>query len=151
VPAWTSNRLKRSIRAPKRYVVDSALIGAALRLGTDALLHDGNLLGRVLDTFVVAQIRPETVVAESQPRLYHLRTEGGRHEIDLIAELGGERIIAIEVTAASAPTDGDVKHLRWLRAALGDRLLAAVVLDTGPRVYELAGGIIAAPISTLWG
>ena len=75
MPAWTSNRLKRLVRTPKRYVVDAGLIGAALRLDTQAVLDDGDLLGRILDTFAVAQIRPETVMAESEPRLHHLRTE----------------------------------------------------------------------------
>jgi hypothetical protein len=115
------------------------------------VLGDGDMLGRILDTFVVAQLRPETLVAESEPRLYHLRTEAGRHEVDVIAELGGERVIGIEIKAAASPTAADARHLRWLKAELGDRLVAGVVLHTGPRLYELPEGIIAAPISTLWG
>jgi predicted AAA+ superfamily ATPase len=151
MPAWTSNRLKRVVQTRKRYVIDAALIGAALRLNTPAVLGDGDMLGRILDTFVVAQLRAETVVAESEPRLYHLRTEAGRHEVDVIAELGGERVIGIEIKATAAPTAGDAKHLRWLQAELGRRLVVGVVLHTGPRLYELPEGIIAAPISTLWG
>jgi predicted AAA+ superfamily ATPase len=151
MPAWTSNRLKRLVRAPKRYVIDAALISAALRLNSQAVLGDGDMLGRVLDTFVVAQLRPETTVAESEPRLYHLRTEAGRHEVDVVAELGGDRVIGIEIKAAAAPTAADARHLRWLKGELGDRLVAGIVLHTGPRLYELPDGIIAAPISTLWG
>lgn len=150
MPAWTSNRLKRLVRAPKRYVIDAALIAAALRLNSDGVLRDGDMLGRLLDTFVVAQLRPETIVAESEPRLYHLRTEAGRHEVDVVAELGGERVIGIEIKATAAPNAADAKHLRWLKAELGERLVAGVVLHTGPRLYELADGILAAPISTLW-
>lgn len=151
MPAWTSNRLKRLVRAPKRYLVDAALIPAALRLTAQGVLNDGNILGRTLDTLVAAQLRPETVVAESQPRLYHLRTEAGRHEVDVVAELGGERVIGIEVKASAAPTAADAKHLRWLQEELAGRFVAGVVLHTGPRVYDLSNGIIAAPISTLWG
>ncbi len=151
LPAWTSNRLKRLIRAPKRYVVDAALIAAALRLDTQAVIRDGDILGRLLDTFVVAQLRPEVVVAATEPRLFHLRTEGGRHEVDVVAELGGRRVIGIEIKAAAAPAADDARHLRWLAEELGDRFVAGVVLHTGPRAYDLADGIIAAPISTLWG
>lgn len=151
VPAWTSNRLRRLVRAPKRYLVDAALISAALRLTPQGVLNDADMLGRILDTFVVAQLRPEIIVAESEPRLYHLRTEAGRHEVDLLAEVGGGRVIAIEVKAAAAPTAGHAKHLRWLREELGDRFVVGVVLHTGPRLYELSERIIAAPISTLWG
>ena len=67
------------------------------------MISDGDMLGRMLDTFVVAQLRPETVVAESEPRLFHLRTEGGRHEVDLVVELGGQRIVGIEIKASAAP------------------------------------------------
>jgi predicted AAA+ superfamily ATPase len=151
MPAWTSNRLKRLVRAPKRYVVDAALIAAALRLSADAVVGDGDILGRTLDTFVVAQLRPETIVAVSEPRLYHLRTEAGRHEVDVVAELGGQRVVGIEIKAAAAPSVADARHLRWLRDELGDRFVAGVVLHTGPRLYALADGIIAAPISALWG
>jgi len=150
MPAWTSNRLKRLVRAPKRYVVDAALVAAALRLDTNGVLRDGDMLGRILETFVVAQLRPETIVAESEPRLYHLRTEAGRHEVDVVAELGGERVVGIEIKATAAPNAADAKHLRWLKAELGERLVAGLVLHTGPGLYELADGILAAPISTLW-
>lgn len=150
IPAWTSNRLKRVVHTPKRYLVDAALMTTALRLDVHGVLSDGDMLGRVLDTFVVAQIRPEVVAADREPRLYHLRTEQGRHEVDVLVELGGERVIGIEVKATAAPTAEHARHLRWLRDELGDRFVAGVVLHTGPRVYELSDRILAAPISTLW-
>jgi len=151
MPAWAPNRLRRLVRTPKRYVVDAALLAAALRIDASGVLNDGDLLGRVLDTFVVAQLRPETVVAESDPRLYHLRTEAGRHEVDVVVEIGGERVIGIEIKASAAPGNEDARHLRWLSRELGDRFIAGIVLHTGPRLYELSDGIIAAPIAALWG
>ena len=42
------------------------------------------------------------------------------------------------------------KHLVWLKEQLGKRFLKGVVLHTGPRVYELAERIVAAPIATIW-
>ena len=151
VPAWTSNRLKRLVRSPKRYLVDAALLTSTLRLDTNGVLSDGGLLGRVLDTFVTAQLRPEVALSRCTPRLHHFLTEGGVHEIDLIAELGGDRLIAIEVKAAAAPNAKDTRHLTWLRDELGDRFIAGVLFHTGPRLYPLGERILAAPISTLWG
>lgn len=150
VPAWTSNRLKRLVLLPKRYVVDPALLAYLLRLDVNGILRDGDLLGRVLDTFVTAQLRPELALSTERPHLHHLRTKGGEHEIDLLLELGGYRIVAIEIKAAAAPGAAAAKHLSWLRDSLGDRFLAGVVLHTGPRVYSLGEKILAAPISTLW-
>ena len=151
VPAWSSNRLKRLVYQPKRYLVDSSLIAAALRLDARGVLSDGDLLGRVLDTFVAMQLRAELAVSASRPRLFHLRTEQGRHEIDLLAEFGGGGIIGVEVKAGAAPNDHDARHLAWLRDRLADRFTAGVVLHTGPRSYRLGDRITAVPISTLWG
>lgn len=150
VPAWASNRIKRLVRQPKRYFVDAALMAASLRMDEQGVLADGNVLGRVLETFVAAQLRPEVPLSRTRPRLYHLRTQKGRHEVDLLAELGGQRVIGIEVKATAAPRPKDAEHLAWLRDELGDRFVAGVLLHTGPASFELGRGIQAAPIASLW-
>ena len=150
LPGWESNRLSRLTRLPKRYLVEPALITTVLRLDASTVLRDGNVLGRVVETFAAAQIRAELPLATSRPRWYHLRDKNGRHEVDLVIEFGGERIAGIEIKAAAAPNRSDAKHLEWLRDELGERFIAGVVLHTGPRVFELADRIIAAPISTIW-
>lgn len=150
IPAWTSNRLKRLARQPKRYLVDAALIAAALRVDEQGAMRDGNLLGRILDTFVLAQLRPELSTSTTRPRLYHLRTAQGRREIDLVAELAGERLIGVEVKAGAAASGRDARHLAWLRDEVGERFVAGVVLHTGSRAYDLDERIVAAPIAALW-
>jgi hypothetical protein len=132
-PAWTTNRLKRLMLSPKRYLIDPALAGAVLRLDANAVLRNGDLLGRLLDTFVASQIRSELAVTAARPRLYHVRQQQGRIEVDLLAELGGGGIVAIEVKASSAPTPDDAKHLATLRDRLGESFVAGIVFHTGPR------------------
>lgn len=100
------------------------------------MLRDGDLLGRVLESFVVAQIRAELPACASRPRLYHLREEHGRHEVDLLAELGAGRLVAFEVKAGAADL-GAARHLTWLRERLGSRFARGVVFHTGPRAFEL--------------
>jgi len=150
LPSWTSNRLKRLILSPKRYVVDPALLASILRLDSDAVLRDGDILGRLLDTFVAAQLRAEQTIAATRPRLYHLRTEQGRQEVDLLGELAGRLLVAIEIKAESAPDREGARHLLWLQERLGDRFSAGVILHTGPRTYGLGERIVAAPIATMW-
>lgn len=150
VPAWWSSRLTRLVALKKRYLTDTSLMVAALRLSTADIMRDGNLLGRIIDAFVAMQIRPELAVSERRPRLYHLRDKGGRHEIDLVLEYGGGKIAAIEIKATAAPSRHDARHLAWLREELGDRFVAGLVLHTGPQAFELGDRIVAAPISTLW-
>jgi predicted AAA+ superfamily ATPase len=150
VPAWTSNRLKRLVLSPKRYVVEPALVGTVLGIDVDLVLRNGDLLGRLLDTFVAAQLRAELASASSRPRLYHVRQQQGRFEVDLLAELGGGRLIGIEVKADAAPTADSARHLAALRDRYPDTFIAGIVLHTGPRAYRLGDRLAAAPISTLW-
>jgi predicted AAA+ superfamily ATPase len=150
LPAWTSNRFSRLIKTPKRYLVDPALMTAALRLDATTIMRDGNLLGRLLDTFVMAQLRPEVEVSTLRPRLYHMREKEGRREIDIVGELG-TGIVGVEIKATAAPNNGDAVHLRFMRERLGERFLGGAVLHTGPRAFVLSDRILALPICVLWG
>lgn len=150
VPAWFTNRLSRLVKTPKRYITDASLVAAALRIDVRGVLRDGDILGRALDTFVASQLRPELNASGLRPRLFHLREKNGRHEIDLLAELSGNRVIAFEVKASAAPNRSDAAHLEWLRDRLGERFIGGVVLHTGPSVFALSDRIVAAPLASLW-
>ena len=151
LPAWSSNRLKRLARQPKRYVADTGLWGSAIGADLRVVMSDGNLLGRLIDTFVTNQLRAEIVVDPLLPRLYHLRDRDGRHEVDLVADLGARGVVGIEIKAHSAPTPAHARHLVWLRNQLGDRFKAGAVLHTGPAQFRLDDRIKAIPICALWG
>ena len=151
LPAWTSNRLKRLVLMPKRHLVEPALAGSILGLDTTLVLREGDLMGRLLDTFVVAQLRAELATSATRPRLYHVRQQQGRHEVDLLAELAGGRLVAIEVKVDSAPSPDAARHLATLRDLYPETFVAGIVLHTGPRAYGLGDRLFAVPISSLWG
>lgn len=148
--AWSTNRLKRLTARPKRFLADAALAALAGGLDVSGVLADGDFMGRLLETFVLAQLRPEAEISALTPTLNHLRTKQGRQEIDLIVELADSRIIGIEVKADAAPSRQDSRHLAWLRDSLGDRFSTGIVLHTGPRVYKLDDRITAMPIACIW-
>ena len=150
VPSYESNRLKRMVKMPKRYIVDPGLMSVALRMDARSVMRDGDLVGRVLDTFVMAQLRPEVEVSKLRPRFHHLREEHGRREVDIVVELAGG-IVGLEVKANAAPTSADAAHMVFLRDQIRDAFLAGAVLHTGPKPFKLSDRIFALPISTLWG
>lgn len=150
VPAWFSNRVKRLVKTPKRYLVDPALVAAILGLGREAILFGPDMLGRLMDTFVTAQLRAELAVSDLRPRLYHLREEHGRREIDLVIETASGTLIGIEIKASATVTAHDARHLAWLRDEVGDAFAAGLVLHTGPHVFPLGDRLVAAPVSALW-
>lgn len=150
IPAWSTNRLKRLARSPKRYLTDSGLAAAALGADAEGVLGHGGLLGRILETFVAAQIRAEAASVRGRAVLHHLRSGDGRREVDLVVEIDARRVVGIEIKAKSAPVRSDAKHLIWLRDRLGETFAGGVVLHTGSWPFHLADRITAAPISTLW-
>lgn len=151
VPAWSTQRLKRLVRSPKRYLCDPALMTTLLGdMDVDGVMTDGDILGRLLDTFVQAQLRAELPMGRHAARLHHLRQDDGRREIDLVIETSGQRVVGVEIKATAAPTQRSAHHLAWLRDVLGDRFILGVVFHTGPVVFQLDERIVAAPIASLW-
>lgn len=150
VPAWTTNRLSRVSRAPKRYLVDPAFFGPLLGVDIRSVLRDADQLGRVIDTFVLAQLRAEIDPSRTRPTVHHLRLEHGRHEIDLVLEADDGRVVALEIKASSAPDREMARHLIWLRDQLGDDFVAGALLHTGPRSFPIDDRIFAVPICSLW-
>ena len=159
LPAWlpTRNRLNRLAQPPKHHLADPALAVRMLGLDQDALLagdesmlpipRDGMLLGHLFESLVTLNMRVYAQAAEA--RLYHLRQQGGRREIDLIVERADQRVVAIEVKLSGTVDKSDVKHLLWLREQIGDDLLDAIVINTGPHAYRRKDGIAVIPAALL--
>ena len=151
VPSWSTNRLKRVVQAPKRYLCDVGLMAAAARFGPDDVMNDASLLDRVIDTFVFAQVAAHASVDDDDPQLSHVRTVGGRQEVDLLLEFDGGRVVGVEVKAGASPSRDDARHLFWMQEELGSSFEAGVVFHTGPEIIRFSERIAAIPISALWG
>lgn len=159
VPAWlpTHNRIGRLARPPKHHLADPALAARLLGVDVSALLsgdsgpirvtEDGALVGQLFESLVTLCVRVFAQAAEA--RVGHLRTAGGQREVDLIVERADGRILAIEVKMGRAVDDRDAQHLRWLREQLGDQLLDAIVISSGPEAYRRADGVGVVPAALL--
>ena len=159
VPAWIPSRnyFSRLAQPDKHHLADPALAAALLGVDQEALLagdagavpvpRDGTLLGHLFESLVTLSVRVYAQAAETEVK--HLRTKGGRQEVDLIIERSDRRVVAIEVKLGRDVSDGDVMHLRWLREKLGKDLLDAVVVNTGPNAYRRKDGIAVVPAALL--
>lgn len=150
IPAWSTNQLSRLTVLPKRQLVDVSLMGPLLGIDARAVMRNGDLLGRVIETYVVSQLRAELSLVEEPVRMFHLRTKEGREEVDIVLEFANGDVIGIEVKASSAPIHEDARHLRWLQDQLGARFVAGVVFHTGPRIWRHEPNIHYLPIATIW-
>jgi predicted AAA+ superfamily ATPase len=158
LPAWapTNNHLNRLVGTPKHHLADPALAARLVGLDAAALLHgggptilprDGTFLGALFESLATLNVRVFAQASEAE--IFHMRTQTGRHEIDLIAVRGDQRVVAIEVKLARTVEDADVKHLLWLKDKLGDEMLDGIVLTTGTTAYRRKDGIGVVPLALL--
>jgi predicted AAA+ superfamily ATPase len=96
---------------------------------------------------VAQSVRVYAEAAET--RVSHLRTAQGKKEIDLVVSRADGRVVAFEVKLAPVPRDPDVRNLLWLRDKLGEDLLDAAVITTGPAAYRRPDGIAVIPAALL--
>lgn len=150
VPAWSANLSAKVAKTPRVYVTDSGLAANLINVNTDALLEPGHAaLGGLLETFVLAELMKLRTVSETPFEIHHYRDRDGR-EVDFVLESPDGRVVGIEVKASvSPPADAD-RHLRWMRAKLGERF-TGILLHCGALGSSLGEDIWSLPVSTLWG
>ena len=107
----------------------------------------GTLLGHLFESLVTLGIRVHAQVSDA--RVKHFRLQGGRREVDLIIERSDQRVLAVEVKLSGSIERDDGKHLVWLREQIGDDLIDAVVISTGPQAYRRQDGIAVVPAALL--
>lgn len=149
VPAWTSNRGKRLVRAPKVHLMDSGLAASLSGLGADVLKRDRPLLGPLLETFVAGELSKQISWSESRPSLFHFRTHDGR-EVDLVLEDAQGRVVGLEVKATSTAYASDFAGLRALAEAAGKAFVQGVVLYLGRATVPFGAKLTALPLHALW-
>lgn len=70
--------------------------------------------------------------------------------MDIVLDIGGQRVAGVEVKAAATVTTGDFRGLRKLKVAAGDRFAAGVVLYDGEATARFGDQLFAVPIRSLW-
>lgn len=153
LPAWGRTLRARSTALPKVHVVDSGVAARLMRLTPQkmAQLDPAALssFGHLLESFVVGELLKQASWSDEVAGVGHWRTHDG-DEVDLVVETDGGQVFAVEVKAAGQVRSHDLRGLLKLRAALGDRLAAGVVLYTGVRSYRADERIYVLPVDRLW-
>jgi predicted AAA+ superfamily ATPase len=159
VPGWIPGHahLRRLTQAPRHHLADPALAAHLLGVDHSSLLsgrsagppipRDGTLLGALFESLVTLSLR--TYAQANESTVHHLRTEAGRHEVDLIVVRPDRRVVALEVKLSATVADTDTRQLHWLRDQLGEDLLDAAVITTGIHAYRRADGIAVIPAALL--
>jgi predicted AAA+ superfamily ATPase len=151
VQPWHTLRMKRLAKGRKLYLTDTGLACRLTAVDARSLLRDGHMLGRVMESFVLCQLRPLLDLNADRPiGRFHLRDANGDREVDILLRSADGRIVGIEVKAAASVSKRDARHLAWLRDTMGGDFARGIVLHTGTLAYPLGDKLWALPIATLW-
>lgn len=133
VPPYSRNAGQRVIKAPKLFIVDSALALAAARETVPSGFHLENLVASDLNVW-----------KDDEPAraLYHWRLGSGQ-EADFILENEG-RLLPVEVKSAESVSRSDARHLRKFRE-IHSTAARGVLLSSDPHVRVISPEIIATP------
>ncbi len=153
VPPWSHNAIARLTKSPKLHFLDTGLL-AALQGTTAAQLQkdrgaDRTAWGPLLESFVVSEVLKLATWSDKRLRISHFRTKV-QDEVDLVIEDRHGRVIGIEVKASSTVRAPDLRGLRQLQAAVGDKFVQGLVLHDHDRITPFDEKLHAGPVSLLW-
>ncbi len=135
LPAYSVNRSKRLIKAPKAYWGDT---GLALHLAGQHKPEGVHLENIVLHDLLAWR---DTRVHHAE--LGYWRTTTGE-EVDFVIEADG-KLLPIEVKATTRPRLADCSHLRSFRAEYGKKARSGLLLHGGETLEWLSADVLAAP------
>ncbi len=141
LPPFHANVRKRLVKSPKTYVRDSGIVHALLRLDDEDGVLGHPVAGMSWEGFAI-----ETLLrsAPGRTRASFYRTATGV-EVDLLLELPGNRLWAIEIKRGLTP-----KVEKSLRVALGDlKPDKAFLVYSGEERYPKGDNIEAIGLHTL--
>jgi predicted AAA+ superfamily ATPase len=159
VDAWlpTDNMFSVLSKAPKHYLVDSALAASLLGLRRDTLLfnhvtmlgkqRESSALGRLFEGMVASTLK--SYCDYNNAALYHFRSPDGSHEVDFIVEKGNT-IIGIEVKLSDNICREDVAQLHWLESKLApEKSYVKAIIYTGKHAFHQDDGVFIIPFGAL--
>ena len=149
VPPWSSNAVSRLTKTPKLHFVDTGLLAALREVTAAQLQKDRTAYGPLLENFVVSEVLKLTTWSGKRLRISHFRTKE-QDEVDLVLEDQRGRVIGIEVKASATVRAQDLRGLRKLQEAVGDKFVQGLVLHDHDRITPFDEKLHAAPVSLLW-
>jgi len=112
IPPFFNNALKRVIKAPRMYFLDTGLCSYIMRWPSAEVLERSAMDGAFFETWVVAEIYKSYVNNGQRPPLYFYR-DSNRKEIDIIIYMG-ETVNPIEIKKSAAPQNA-IKNFSMLK------------------------------------
>jgi predicted AAA+ superfamily ATPase len=113
VEPYFNNTLKRIIKSPKMYFLDTGLCAYLTKWTSPEVLESGAMAGEFFETWVVSEIIKSYYSAGKRPPIYYYRDKD-KKEIDLIIH-ENNTLYPIEIKKSSNPSKSSIKHFSVLK------------------------------------
>ncbi len=147
--AWHQNENKRIIKTPKMHIVDTGLLCALMRVTHEKLHNNPELLGTLVESYVVCELQRLATWYPEPLYFYHYRDKD-RVEVDIVIETLTGDIIGIEIKTSATLEQKDFTGLKKLQKLTGKRFIMGIVLYDGDHSTTFEDNLHAVPFSVLW-
>ncbi|MEX0848700.1 MAG: ATP-binding protein [Candidatus Dependentiae bacterium] len=147
--SWHTNLGLRFIKSPKVFFIDSGLLAYLLGINMERALIDSMQMGKVLENFIVGELKKQATWSKIKPEIHHLRTFEGK-EVDIILEDRTGKIVGIEIKSGASVNASAFKGLKYLQEKVPDKLVKGIVLYGGSECVPFGKNMFALPINVLW-
>lgn len=155
-PVRAKSRLRTK---PKRYFADPSIPAAALGMGPERLLSDGQAFGLLFESLCVHDLRAYTAcLPGAHPGSLRYYGDSDGLEVDVVIELRDGRWAALEIKLGEAKVPDGIRNIERLREKVASNPAArnpkpefcAVVTATSPFCrYDAAHDVYVFPITAL--
>ena len=146
---WHLNPKSRLVKTPKLHFVDTGLACALLETDAAALRADRMLLGLLLETFVLQELKRHGASHEHRHKFHHYRDKDGL-EVDIVISRGRQALAGVEVKAGATVKNADFRGLRKLQRIAEDRFVGGAVVYDGEQCVGFGDNLYAVPVRMLW-
>ena len=146
LPPYFNNALKRVVKTPKMYFMDTGLLCYLRGIDEPSALEKNVDSGDFFENYVISEVYKSFANVGKRPPLYYYRDANNRKEIDLIIERNGV-IYPVEIKESSNPDKKAVKNFDAITPAVNEKIKIGTgnVLCGGDDIYPLGDNIWAVP------
>ncbi len=147
---YSNNHLKRAVKTPKVYLMDTGLMAWLTKWLTPETIQQGAKSGQFFETFVVSEIIKSFYNNGIEPPIYFYR-DTNQKEIDLLIEYD-RTIYPVEIKTSASPNKKMAKAFEILKDNLPDsevKIGNGVIINQHPQKMWLAEDLVALPISMI--
>lgn len=144
---YSNNHLKRAIKTPKVYMLDTGLMAWLTKWLTPETISQGAKSGQFFETFVVSEIIKSFYNKGIEPPIYFYR-DTNQKEIDLLIEYD-RTLYPIEIKTSASPDKKMVKAFGILKDNLPESEITigtGVIINQYPKRFWLAEDLVALPV-----